>query len=53
MTIPGLAGHAIKGGGGLECPTCYQIPEMYFGQWVPHKPGECPVACKPNGACCP
>lgn len=27
-----------------ECPFCHQIPEMYFGQWVPHRPGkgECP-----------
>jgi len=26
----------------MECPFCHQWPELYFGQWVPHKPNECP-----------
>lgn len=24
------------------CAKCGQIPERYFGRWVPHNPGECP-----------
>lgn len=34
-----------------ECPYCHQIPELYFGQWVPHRPGDCPAktCCEANG----
>lgn len=24
------------------CVKCGEIPERFFGRWLPHAPGECP-----------
>jgi hypothetical protein len=24
------------------CRGCGEIPERFFGRWIPHVPGECP-----------
>ena len=26
-----------------KCETCLQTPELIFGVWVPHRPGECRI----------